>query len=192
MATNQVLMTPGTPLIFASTAYAGGTNTVLIAGADPETDIITVVSLAIDGARQSAKADLGASHAALYSVDMTVEMALDVTAGGSIDLYWSQSHDATIAIGNMGGTSGADAAYTGYSTMTMDEGLRQMDFIGSLQLGVNNDLDGVQIGHVGIFSPVQRWGCLVVHNNSDQATHSDSVEFAVRLTPIIPDIQAAA
>lgn len=182
---NEVLTKTGTALIFADATYSPGTNTTL----GTRTDDIDVANLSSDAARQSVKADLGAVRAAQFSVDMTVEPATDPAAGGTIDLYWSESHSATAAVGNIAGTSGADAAYTGYATMTLQEGLDQMIFIGSLLLGVQNDVDGVQIGHVGVFSPKQRYGVLVVHNNSSVALHSDSVEFAVRLSPVVDEIQ---
>ena len=182
---NEVLIKTGTDIVIANSTYSPGTNTIL----GTRTDDIDVTTLTTGSARQGVKIHLGATRAALFSVDMTVEMATDPTAGDTIDLYWSESHSATAAVGNMAGTTGADATYSGYSTLTLAESLLQMIFIGSLILGVNNDLDGVQIGHVGVFSPKLRYGQLVVHNNSAVSTHSDSIEFAVRLSPVIDEIQ---
>ena len=189
MATSQILQVIGTPILWTNSTYSPGTNTIL--GTRSASFDIDIDGLTTGQARMSLKGDLGAAHAASFSVDMTVEPATDPTDGDTIDLYWSESHSVTAAVGNMGGTTGADADYAGYSTLSLAASLRQLIYIGSLQLGVANDLDGVQIGHVGIFSPVQRWGVLVVHNNSAITLH-DSVEAAVRFTPIIPDIQAAA
>jgi hypothetical protein len=188
VATQQILQTIGTPIIFADSVYSPGTNTIL----GTRTDDIDCASLAAAAARQSVKADLGMPHAAEYNVVMTVEIAVDPAANGTVDLYWSESHSATAAVGNMGGASGADGAYTGYAGMTLAESLRHLTYIGSFVLGVQNDLDGVNIGPVGRFAPVQRYGCLIVFNNCSQAFHSDSVEFAVRFTSVIPDLQAAA
>lgn len=189
MATNQILMTPGTALVFAKAGYTGGTNRTLGA----QTDLLDMIGLTTLQARAGTKADLGASHAELYSVDMEMEMATDPVSGETWDIYWSESHSATAAIGNMAGTTGVDADYAGYDTLTLAESLKQLIFIGSLVMGANNTADGVQIGHVGIFAVTQRWGMLVAHNNtSDTAFATDSNEMAVRLTPIIPEIQAAA
>ncbi len=188
MATNQILVTPGTVLIFANSTYSPGANTTL----GTLTDDIDVVGLTAGQARESVKADLGASHAPAYSVDMTVEFATDPVLGESIDLYWSESHSASAAVGNMGNVTGADADWAGAVGETLAESLKHMLLIGVFPLAVQNTADGVQIGHVGIFSPVQRYGVLVWHNNSSDVIHSDSVECAVRFTPIIPDIQAAA
>lgn len=190
MATNQVLQTTGTSFVWANSTYSPGANTSL--GTYDAAYDIDMAGITTGAARQSIKADLTATHAAEYLVEMTVEPATDPAAGGTMDVYWSESASATAAVGNMGGCTGADGAYTGYSTLTLDEGLAQMKYVGSLSVGVANDVDGVQIGTVGVASPVQRYGCLVVVNNTSVSLHSDSVEFAVRFTPIIPDIQAAA
>ena len=124
---------------------------------------------------------------------MSVEPADDPTAGDSVDLYWSESISATAAVGNQGSVTGADADYAGYDTVTLAVALTQMKYIGSFPLGIANDADGVQIGHVGIFSPLLQYGSLVYHwNAATVAIHTDSIECAVRFTPIIPDIQAAA
>ena len=182
---NEVLVKSGTVLIFANSTYSPGTNTTL----GTRTDDIDVVGLTANQARESVKADLTATRAAAFSVDMTVEMATDPTAGDTIDLYWSGSHSATAAVGNMGNVTGADADWAGAVGETLDESLAHMIFIGSLPLAVQNDADGVQVGHVGIFVPTERYGVLVWHNNSAVVVHSDSIECAVRFTPIIDEVQ---
>lgn len=182
---NEVLTKTGTVLIFADSSYSPGTNTIL----GTRTDDIDVVGLTSDQAREGVKADLGATRAKQYSVDMTVEMATDPTAGDTIDIYWSESHSGTAAVGNMGNVTGADADWAGAVGETLAESLKHMIYIGSLVLAVQNDTDGVQIGHVGIFSPSQRYGVLVWHNNSGVVVHSDSIECAVRFSPIVDEVQ---
>ncbi len=188
MTTNQVLIDIGTAIVIADSSYSPGANTTL----GTRTDDIDVVGLTTGQAREGVKINLGMPHAPSYSVDMTVEMATDPAAGGTIDLYWSESHSASAAVGNMGNVTGADADWAGAVGETLAESLLHMLFIGSLPVAVQNDADGVQIGHVGVFSPVQQYGGLVWLNNTSVTIHSDSIECAVRLTPIIPDIQAAA
>ncbi len=190
MATNEILIrADSTVLIFADSSYSPGTNTIL----GTRTDDIDVVGLTTGQAREGVKADLGVDHAELYSVDMTVEFATDPAAGDTIDLYWSASHSSSAAVGNMGNVTGADADWAGAVGETLAESLKHMIYIGSLILAVQNTADGVQIGNVGVFAPgPQRYGVLVYHNNSNDTMHSDSIECAVRFTPIIPDIQAAA
>lgn len=190
MATNEVLIrADSTVIIIADSTYSPGTNTIL----GTRTDDIDVVGLTTGQAREGVKIDLGVDHAEFYSVDMSVEPATDPTAGDTVDLYWSASHSTTAAVGNMGNVTGADADWAGAVGETLAESLNHMIYMGSLILAVQNDLDGVQIGHVGVFSPgPQQYGVLVYHWNSAVTLHSDSIECAVRLTPIIPDIQAAA
>lgn len=185
MATNKILQVTGTVIIIADSTYAPATNSSL----GSRTDDIDVVALTAGQAREGVKIDLGATHAPLYSVDLTTEFATD--ADGTIDLYWSESHSATAAVGNMGFVTGVDADWAGAVGMTLEESLAMMIPIGSFQCAAQFTNDGVQIGHVGFFSPVQRYGILVYHNNTLDIMHSDSVECAVRLTPVIPDIQAA-
>lgn len=191
MSTNNVLQAAGTPILWTNSTYSPGTNTIL--GSRSASFDIDVDGLTAAAARMSLKGDLGAVHSALYDLDATAEIASDPATGGRVDFYWSKSHSVTAAVGNMGGTSGADAAYTGYSGHTLAEALKQLDFMGSLILGVQNDADGVVIGNCGLWlAPPQRYGVLVVVNNASVAFHSDSVEFAFRMTPVFPDIAAAA
>ena len=187
MATNQILQVTGTDLIFADSSYSPGANTTL----GTRTDDIDAVGLTTGQAREGVKADLGAAHAEEYSVDMSTELASDATAGDTMDLYWSESHSVTAAVGNMGNVTGADADWAGAVGETLAESLAHMTFIGSFPLAVQNTVDGVQIGHVAVFAPVQQYGVLVIHNNSAITLHSDSIEMAVRFTPVIPRIEAA-
>ena len=91
------------------------------------------------------------------------------------------------------GTTGVDADYAGYDALTLDESLKHLLFIGSLVMGANNNADGVQIGKVGRFNPTERYGGIVALNNtSDTSFATDSNEMAIRIRPIVPDIQAAA
>ena len=186
MTTNQVLNDIGTAIIFANSTYSPGTNTIL----GTRTDDIDMVGLTTGQARESVKTDLLMPHAPSFSVDMTMEWATD--AVGTVDLYWSESHSVTAAVGNMGNVTGADADWAGAVGMTLAESLAHMLYIGSLIAALQNTADGVQIGHVGVFSPVQQFGVLIVHNNTADTFHSDSEEMAVRFTPVFPDIQAAA
>lgn len=193
-AANEVLTKVDTPqFVFADhgTDYAGGTgnNSLEIAGS---TDVqIDVTSLGAGAARQSAKIDLGATRANLYAVMMSLEMATDPVAGELVTLYWSTSVDTSAAVGNAGGASGADAAYAGYAASTLAEGLAGLTRIGSMNLAVMNDADGVpQLDFIAVFSPQDRYGSLIVVNGSAaDLFHSDAVEFAVSFNPIVQEIQ---
>ncbi len=190
---NEILQKVGTQILFGDHAgdYDGGTgnNKLEVAGA---TDVqIACASLAAGAARQSAKVDLGAIRARKYSAMMSLEMEADPVAGETVDLYWSPSPSSTAAVANGGGCSGADAAYSGYAASTLAEALLNLIFIGSMNLAVMNDADGVpQLEMIGVFSPPDRYGSLVVVNGSAAvALHSDDVEFGVSFQPIVDEVQ---
>lgn len=182
---NNILYTVGTPILVADATYSPGANTLL----GTRTDDIDCAGLAAAAARQSDKLDFTAIRAPWYDVRISYEIAADPAAGGSIDLYLSPSHSVTAAVGNTGLCSGADGAYAATGGYTLAELLTHLHFIGNAPVAVQNDGDGVQVAHVGLFSPTARYGCLVVVNSCSQAFHSDSVEFAVLFEPIIPQVQ---
>lgn len=185
---NEILNKVGAiGFVVANSTYSPGANTAL--GTYSATYDIDAVTLADAAARQSIKWDWGATRPIAFKVRQTVELSADPAAGGSIDLYAYESHSATAAVGNTGGCSGADGAYTGYSGHTLAESLKQLDYIGSLITGVQNDTDGVVIGRVGVYSPTARYGGIVIVNNSGIALHSDSIEAAVLFEPIVTEIQ---
>ncbi len=184
---NSVLVVEGTQILVANSTYNP---------ADPNhdlgaviTDDIDCVGLTTGQARGSVKIDLGATRAPSYYVRVSMEWATDPNVGGTIDLYWSGSHSATAAVGNVGETTGADGDYAGYDTLTLAEALLQMDRIGSLVAGQNNTADGIQIGSAGIWSSPTRYGVLIVVNNTDDTLHSDSVEMGFAFDPIVPQVQ---
>lgn len=192
MATNAVYVKNGTSFIWANSDYSPDTNDSLgtysaTYDIDLDGDNVTAGT-----ARQSIKADLGNPRAALYAVTAAIELASDPAANGSIDFYWSYSESATAAVGNAGHATGADGAYAATAGYTLAELLRHLQFIGSMPAAVQEDGDGVQLAHVGIFMPLARYGSLIVYNNTSVAFHSDAAEMAVRFMPLFPDIQAAA
>lgn len=192
MAANEVLIrADSTVIVFAETAtYVAQTNGVI----GTRTDQIDVDEGVTTGlAEQSDKVDLGVDHAETYEVMCTFQLEDDPTAGDTLDFYWSNSHSVTAAVGNLGWASGASGAFAGTANgMTLAETLLHLIFIGSVQVGVNNDgdgNDGLQIAQVGTFVPgAQRYGQIIVHNNTS-VTMEDSVEFAIRMTPVIPYIE---
>ncbi len=187
---NEVLLKVGTQISFADHAgdFAPAAGTTLETGTPTDVDLATA-SLANGSAVNSDKVDLGATRAAAYSVDAALEFAATPTAGFGVEMYWSGSPNSTAANGNPGKPDGVDGAYTGDGGGTVAESVRQMQWIGTF---VCTDLatgTGVQVAHVGIFSPAHRYGQLVMVNNSGAAIHSDDVENHVVFTPIIDEVQ---
>ena len=146
------------------------------------TSAITLASLANAAGRQAVKMDLGATRAEVYEVKATFEIAATPTAGNTIDLYWAPSASATAATDNPGNVTGADAAYAGYSS-NLTATLPQLQFIGSFVCTAQATAT-VQAAVVGRFSPADRYGSLVVVNNSGAALHSTETNQAITLTPI--------
>lgn len=148
---------------------------------------LSLASLADAAARQSAKVDLGANRAKEYHVRAAFELAATPTAGDVIELYWAPSQHATAANGNPGGASGADAAYAGYSA-NLAASVLQLIYIGAFVCTAQATAT-VQIAEVGVFSPPERYGSLIVKNESNAAFHNDDVESHVVFDPIVPEIQ---
>lgn len=153
----------------------------------PTTCQLSLASVADGAARQSAQVDLGANRAQAYKVRAAFEMAATPTTGDVIELYWAPSNSSTAATGNAGGVSGSDAAYAGYSS-NLGESVKQLDqiapFICTVQVTTT-----VQIAEIGVLIPTERYGSLVVKNESAAAFHSDDVECHVVFDPIVPEIQ---
>ena len=190
MTTNAVYVKNGTSFVWSNSTYLAGAEPKL--GVYSATYDIDCASLGAAAARQSIKADLGNPRAPAYVVDISFEMVSDPAAGGSISLSGSHSSSATAANDNLGHASGVDGAYAATKGYTLTELLTQLDYFGFVPVAVQNAADGVQVGRAGIIYPKERYGQLIVVNNASVALHTDSIEFAVRFTPLFDDIQAAA
>lgn len=187
---NEILEKVGTQIRFCVSGSfspaASGTNW---SDGSPTNVALTLASLANGSAQQSAKADLGATHAPLYAlfgcVDFTGETP---TVGGTIDYYWAPSNSGTAGTGNVAGNNGTDAACPGgaLGSITLTEFLRWCIPIGNL---IVHDGAVVQNGFVGYFRPPSRYGQLIVVNNGGDVFENDDVEAHQTLVPIIPEVQ---
>lgn len=187
---NEVLTKVGTQIRFFKTAEFSpadaGTNWTI---GTPTDVALTLNALASAGARQSAKADLGATRAPRYAVYGCVDFTGETpSATGQIDYYWAPSTDADAGDGNVAGNSGADAACPdgALGSITLAEFLKQCQYIGSL---FTHDGASVQNGYVGTFAPAGRYGQLIVVNNGGDAFENDDVEAHQVMNPIIEEIQ---
>ncbi len=175
---NEVLQKEGTSKVWADTTDYGGSDD------DYQIDL---TSLANGAARQGAKGDLGATRAARYRVIVWIEMDVAPASGATVDIYWAASPHATAATENPGGASGSDAAYTGTAGDSLDDSLKQLIFIGSVVL--TSDAATVVQRMVFTFVPPLQYGMPVVDNNGGQAFEGDAIEMAIKLIPIIDEIQ---
>jgi len=180
----------GTPEQICFADHAGDFNPTAannLQFSTPTTCQLSLASVADTAARQSTKVDLGANRAPTYKVRAAFEMAATPTAGDMIELYWAPSSSATAGTGNAGAVSGADGAYTGYSS-NLAASVRQLEFIG-IFICTAQITGTVQVAECGIFVPSERYGSLVVKNESNAAFHSDDVECHVVFDPIVPESQ---
>ena len=194
MATQQVLQVNGTQLLFADAtdfpnAGAGppttAANSIIITSPTPTKVQLDLTAVAAAAARQSAKtADLGAAFAQMWQLGACTEHTAAPTAGGEVEFWWNGSPSGTAATGNSGGASGVDAAYA-------VAGKQQLMLLGTM-IVVNNVIN-IDTAIRRFWMPY-RYGSLIVINSTDQAFAGAGVmdETHITLTPVIPDIQAAA
>ena len=194
MATNQVLSVDNVAgFLFSNSTEYAATDLGDLENTDTAPTAVQfdpAGSVTSQTARQSTKCTLPATRAPSYLVTASFEFATAPAVGDTVDLYWAPSHSATAGKGNMGSTTGVDGVYAG-GAAELAEGLKQLMFIGSLVCSADATTF-IQTGYVGTFSPPDRYGNLVAHNNTSDDYHSDGIETAVSFEPIIPDIAAAA
>lgn len=187
---NEALVKTGTEIVFGAAAtWNPADNGTNMSSGDAITDEMGMSGIADGAGVQSIKIDLGTTRARRYSVDAAFDFTGETpTAGASVDLYWAPSPSGTQANGNVGGNSGADAACPdgALGSITLTEFIRQCQPIGSL---VVHDGAVVQNGHVGVFSPAQRYGQMIVVNNAGDAFEADEVEHHIVMTPIVDEVQ---
>lgn len=182
---NDILYRVGTQIQFRNSTDFSPTTGNNLAEGTPTQVQLDLTSLGDAAARSSAKVDLGATRASLYSVDAAFEWSIAPTSENFVELYWAPSHSVTAGNANPGYVSGSDAAYTG-TPATLAEAVKQLEFLGVVVVSADAV---VQKAHVGIFTPSHRYGSLVVKNESGSSFIADGVEMNVVLTPIITQVQ---
>lgn len=156
------------------------------------TDVqLSLASVANDAARQGVKINFGSPWDFVVKVGAAFELAASgLTAGDYIAMYMGFSDSATVGTANPANTTGADAAYDGYST-NLDEALKQLRRIATF-IVTGQATTTVQVDtDCGRFTPGAQYGNLVVVNRSGAAFHSDDVEDNIILTALKDQIQAA-
>jgi hypothetical protein len=187
---NEIKVKTGAQFVFADHAadFVGGAAKTSLEQAGSTDVQLDLTSLADTAGRESAKVDLGATRAARYSVIGTLEFAATPTTGETVELYWAPSPDATAANGNPMNIDGVDAAApSGIGTLA--ELKAACDFIGVFVI-TNDPTTAVQTAVcTGLLVPKERYGILLVVNESGAAFHSDAVETHISITEILDEIQ---
>ena len=192
----KFLLTPmdGTPeqIVFADHAGdfapTGANDLRITTDGTNELDVqMALAGIANNTYWQSAKFDWGAHWALGYRARLAIELAATPTDGNTIRVYHAPSHSATAGTGNAGGVSGSSAAYTGYSANAANS-VKQLDLI-SVFVVTAQATATVQILEGWRFTPPDRYGSIVLHNNSGAAVHSDDVECNLVFNPLLPEFQ---
>lgn len=188
MATNKVLFTEGTAIVWSDTTDYSSTVTGLA-----RTHQIDLTSVSAAAARQGAKADLGATRSRQYLCFIGIEIASAAASDELVTVYWAGSPHATAGNANPGGTDGTDSAYTGSAGDSLADSLKQLQLIGSMVTTADNTTV-VQYQTIGVLQGegLHRYGMPVLVNNSTGALMTDAVEMLIALIPMDDDIQAAA
>lgn len=181
---NDILIKVGTRIVWAD--ILGDFGDSPFAG----THELVLAALANTAARQGEKADFGEKRAKYWSVIGRFEMDVAAVAGKVIEVYFAASPHATPATANPGGTSGADAAYTGTAGDSLANSKKQLIWLGAHILTVDIATT-VQQSQIAVFSPPERYGMPVVVNTSGQALEGDDIEMCLIFTPLTDEIQDA-
>jgi len=179
---------PAEILIKDSTA---GNQLVVIAddtytstAAGTRTDQIDLAALGAGTARQSDGVDFGTRRADLHSVYAGVELVAAVS-GTVIDYYIGLSPTTSV---RPAGLTGSDSSYAGTAGDSLDDSLRQLNYIGSLI--ATSDTTGTQQNQrIGFFNASEQFGVIVVDNNTTVSFADNGANLYVRINPIITEVQ---
>jgi hypothetical protein len=186
MPRGDLLYVDTTPaLIFRDVTDFNPTSGVALLGDDDTAMVqLDLTGLGIGAYRQSAKFDFGKRWAEQWVMMASIEPVSAPTAAGTVAFYIGYSNRATAGVNNVANLSGADAAYTGYgaTAATATSIISQLTSIGTMTFGNQAD---VNVAMVGVpFTPLMRYGSLVVFNNLSVALAADAVEMSVQLFPM--------
>lgn len=165
------LQSVGTALLIDSSGASAGT--------------VTLTSLANGSYRQTTKVDFGTNWSSIWLVELEIELAATPTNGLYLDLWANPSSSSTAGTDNKGNCSGADAAYTGYSSNPADATQHLVPVgtfrctaqaTGTVQKGVIRER----------WCPPARYCSFVLLNATGVAVHSSAANCLIRFTPMPP------
>ena len=148
---------------------------------------LTLTSLATNAAREGAKGDLGAVHAARYACRFEWEMTTAAVAGAIIEVWWSSSTSATAGTDNTGGVvvTGADAAWA--PTGGVDDCKPALQFVGAAVCSDTTNTNRQRAEF--IFFPPQRYGAPIIVNKTTQSLSATAANSFLSLIPLEDEIQ---
>lgn len=170
----------GPPTAGANDIRIGSTSGATVAQLD-----LTVLA-ASGGARESDKVDLGVTTTLKgreWMLGACLEHVATPVDSETVDFWWAPSPNGTAASGNPGGLTGSDAGFADTAGI-----LGQLIRIGSMTLRANIiNIDN----QVGTFVPPNRYGMLVVVNNSAATMFAAAAgdETHIVMTELIDELQ---
>ena len=139
-------------------------------------EVITLTSLANGDGRMGDEHDFTATFSARIRISLEVDFNAAPTAGLTMDVYWSSSHDGADYDGEC---SGADGAYNS------EDDMKRLYYVGSLV--ASNDTDPQRQSWV--FPMPARYGLPVISNQSGQVLTNVGADQIVTVTPLIDEVQ---
>ncbi len=192
MATQETLVKHGQQLLFADhstdfgAAPATAANTLIIgAPTDVQMNLsIIAAAAAWESAKTASLAKVGSAWPEEWVLGAVMESTATPAAGGTFDFYWNGSPNSTAGTGNSGEAAGLDQAIA----ITHLEALIHIGSMIVRNNVINKDSD------IGRLKLPYLYGSLIMVNNTSVAmvADEDADECFAVLTPVIPDLQAAA
>lgn len=142
-------------------------------------DQLDMTGITAGQARQSDKFTLPTNLELSYEVWLMLEFATAPVSGETVDVYYGLSQDSTAGTGNPGGLSGTDGDYTGTSGDSLDDSLKQLNYIGSMICTADATTANQQQLIGTISAPAGLHMMVVVDNNTSDSIHTDAVECAL-------------
>jgi hypothetical protein len=147
---------------------------------------LTLTSLANNAAREGAKGDLGAVHAARYMFRLELELAVAAAVGAVVELWFSTSPNATAGTDNTSVViTGADAAWAPASGV--DDNKHQLTFIGALVC--SDAAAGTRFRQEFIAFLPTRYVVPVIVNKSGQALSATAANSFLTVIPLEDEVQ---
>lgn len=178
----------GTVKVFSNSGEYSPTDAGQPTGTDADFDMGALATGGV--AWQSVKLDLGSANLDMeWEMTAYIEFHSAPTAGGTVDFYLGWSSSATAGQDSPGNLSGTDAVFQGYGADTASgtEALKQLDYVGSLVVTADAD---IQVGVIGTFVPLKRYVALVAVNNASvNIANTDAIETGVAIYPVQIQIQ---
>jgi len=165
---NEVHIKTGTPI--AVTIAAAMTN---------------IATTTTAGGAQATKVDLGASRAQRMLVRLQTMFGAAPTAGTPLLVYVGFSSVSTATVGNPANLSGSVGAWTGYNN-DVAFAKNQLQFVGQL---AGCSTTSSQVQDVGVFTPLDRYACVVVVNGGTFTLSTTSTNHVLSIIPLMDEVQ---